>query len=65
MAIDKAECKRILTNRGVEFSADFHAFPSAAVIELVNMARQVKYKPPRQANGSTARYFFAWLNRKG
>lgn len=64
MTIDKDACKRVLTGRGVDFYADFHSLPSAAVIELVNMARAVNYKPPANANGSTARYFFAYLNRK-
>lgn len=42
---------------------DFHALPSSIVECLVEQARQHGYRKPRNANGSTGRYFHAYLVR--
>ena len=42
---------------------DFHALDSAAVDRLLIEADAVKYRKPRNANGSRARYFHAYLTR--
>jgi len=43
---------------------DFHALPSAQVESLVATAREYGYRAPRNANGSRARYWHAFLTRR-
>ena len=42
---------------------DFHALPSDRVSQLLVYADLHKYRRPRNANGSRARYFHAYLSR--
>jgi len=42
---------------------DFHALGSDAVERLLERADAWKYRQPRNANGSRARYFHAHLQR--
>lgn len=44
-------------------NVDFHALDSDAVERIVEQARLFKYRAPKNANGSTARYFHAYLVR--
>lgn len=44
-------------------SDDFHGLSSDAVHVLCQLAAKARYKLPRSANGSTARYYFARLSR--
>lgn len=48
----------------LDLAADFHALDSDTVQQLVDVAKAVGYRRPRNANGSTARYFFAYLARQ-
>lgn len=48
---------------GVNRTQDFHTLPSSTVERLVEQARFFKYRKPKNANGSTARYFHAYLVR--
>ena len=48
----------------LDLSADFHALDSDTVQRLADTAKAVGYRKPRNANGSTARYFFAYLARQ-
>lgn len=48
---------------GVDRTKDFHALHSSIVERLVEEARFFKYRAPKNANGSTARYFHAYLVR--
>lgn len=61
MATKKAAALALLP--GLDLAADFHALNSATVERLVEVARAVGYRKPRNANGSTARCFFAYLAR--
>ena len=49
---------------GLDLAADFHMLGSDTVARLVEVAKAVGYRRPRNANGSTARYFFAYLTRQ-
>lgn len=49
---------------GLDLAADFHTLNSDTVQLLADTARAVGYRAPRNANGSTARYFFAYLARQ-
>jgi hypothetical protein len=42
---------------------DFHALSSGAVDYLISHANQAGYRKPKNANGSRARYFHAYLQR--
>ena len=42
---------------------DFHALPSDDVERLIGFADLHKYRQPKNANGSRARYFHAFLTR--
>lgn len=44
-------------------AANFHALSSAQVERLLDAAKQYRYRKPKNANGSTARCFFAMLQR--
>lgn len=48
----------------VPFHADFHTLSSAQVDALITEANRVKYRRPKNANGSRARYFHNRLQRK-
>lgn len=43
---------------------DFHALPSSAVDSIIAAADRARYRKPRNANGSRARYFHAHLQRR-
>ena len=44
-------------------AADFHTLDSDTVLQLVDVAKAEGYRRPKNANGSMARYFFAYLAR--
>ena len=48
----------------LKLTADFFTLDSDTVLQLVDVAKAVGYRRPRNANGSTARYFFAYLARQ-
>jgi hypothetical protein len=58
------EARGILAAIGCEVNADFHALDSNQVARTLMEADQRKYKAPRNANGSRARYFFAYVQRR-
>lgn len=49
---------------GLDLAADFHTLNSATVQLLADTAKAVGYRAPKNRNGSTARYFFAYLARQ-
>lgn len=65
MAIDKANAKTQLSNVIYDWTADFHALDSYQVERLLEVAKSCGYRAPRVRNGSTARYFYAFLQRRG
>lgn len=48
----------------LDLKADFFTLSSSTIVELVDVAKAVGYRRPRNASGSTARYFFAYLARE-
>lgn len=61
--MDKKAAAMALLPR-LDLNADFFTLSSSTVVELVEVAKAVGYHKPRNANGSTARYFFAYLARR-
>lgn len=49
---------------GVLFDQDYFQQGHAAQILLADLAKSFGYRKPKNANGSTSRYFFALLNRR-
>lgn len=49
---------------GVPVGADFHTLRSSHVDKLEQAAADVRYRKPRNANGSTARYFHDLMQRR-
>ena len=47
----------------IDLDRDFHALDSAQVERILIAADRWRYRAPRNANGSRARYFHAYLQR--
>lgn len=60
--ITQNSARRILFECGA--IGDFHALPSAAVDKLLEHANARRYRKPRNAPGSRARMFHAYLTRR-
>ncbi len=61
--ITVSEAKQKLQAAGIDFSADFHVLRSDDVGLLLAMARATGYRKAKNAPGSRARMFFAYLAR--
>jgi len=59
--IDPQTAREILRN--CHATGDFHSLGTEAVDRLLAHADAMKYRRPKNANGSRARYFHAWLTR--
>lgn len=64
MAIDITSTLSAFNAAGIDINADFHTLTSSQVDVLVDLAKTQGYRKPVQANGSTARYYFAAVQRK-
>lgn len=49
---------------GVDFDSGFFMQPSSKIAIIVDLAKAHGYRKPKQANGSTGRYFFKLLQRQ-
>lgn len=54
----------VLHRAGVAIGADFHTLNSSQVEALLVEADRVKYRKPKNANGSRGRYFHDMLQRR-
>ena len=48
---------------GISLKDDFHTLRSSQVEVIVQLAKESGYRKPKNANGSTGRYYFAALQR--
>jgi len=48
----------------IPYGRDFHTLNSQQVQNVIDAANARKYRAPKHANGSRARYFYAYLMRK-
>lgn len=62
--IRRTLAEAVLANCGVPLGADFHTLRSWQVDSLLAWAKANKYRKPRNAVGSTARYYHAMLQRR-
>jgi hypothetical protein len=59
------DARATLQNLGLwPVQPDFHTLPASKVDALLAEADRVKYRKPRNANGSRGRYFYAMLCRR-
>lgn len=62
MSKDYSKAVSAAIHQGVRFDIDFHAQSKGEV--LAELAKEFGYRKPRDANGSTGRYFFQRLQRQ-
>ena len=53
-----------LAKQGIKLTEDFHTLNSMQIESLLSEAKLHGYRKPKNANGSTARYFFEACKRK-
>lgn len=59
----KDDAKDIARRYNIVLDVDFHTLTSSAVQRVIDAADERKYRKPKSANGSRARYFHAALVR--
>lgn len=59
----KSAALLLATRAGIDLKKDFFTLSNSAVVKLGEIADVVGYRRPKHANGSRARYFFAYLQR--
>lgn len=62
--MSREKAREVLVECDVELGADYHRLNSDRVLALVDAAKAHGYKKPKDANGSTGRYFHAYLQRR-
>lgn len=63
MSLDRFAAREILARIGATLETDFHTLDTSRVESVLEFADLHKYRKPRAANGSRARYFFAHVQR--
>lgn len=63
MKMDGNTAAEILCSVNATVDTDFHTLTSAQVERITAAADRHNYRKPRGANGSRARYFFAYCQR--
>jgi hypothetical protein len=53
----------IFNSAGIDTRADFHTLTSSQVEAILEAAKESGYRKPKNASGSTARYFFQAVAR--
>lgn len=61
--LNRSEAHSLAARFHIPLDRDFHSLDSAQVESVIAAADSVKYRRPRNANGSRARYFQAYLVR--
>lgn len=60
----RTNAREMLASAKIDVGQDFHTLASWQVDSLLQEADRVKYRKPRTANGSRARYFHDLLQRR-
>jgi hypothetical protein len=63
MRLTRREARQILWGREIPLGVDFHALRSSQVDQIIHAANARNYRAPKNANGSRARCFHAYLIR--
>ena len=56
--------REILNSIGASLDQDFHTLSSSQVEALLEWADRVRYRKPKNANGSRGRYFYQLVQRR-
>lgn len=59
----RAEAIALAARHEIPLNKDFHTLPASTVDRITAAADERKYRKPKNANGSRARYFHAYLVR--
>lgn len=62
--IDRSDAREILRRCEVPIGTDFFTLDSFRVEMLVSEGRKIKYRKPKNANGSYGRYFHDYMQRR-
>jgi hypothetical protein len=60
----RAHALFILHSLNIALGQDFHTLNASNVIDILEFADKAKYRKPKNANGSRARYYFNLLQRR-
>lgn len=61
--MDRSKAANLRNKYHIPTEKDFYQLSSSEVERVLEAADSVKYRKPRNANGSRARYFFAAIQR--
>lgn len=61
--LTRNEARALAAKWDFRWNANFHALPSDEVDNIIAAADSRGYRKPRNANGSRARYFHAYVRR--
>ncbi len=64
MRIERLQAIAILQLCKIPIPADYHTLDNDTVLSLLDCAKEAKYRKPKNANGSTGRYFHDYLQRQ-
>lgn len=59
----RSQAYDLASNYGFRLDVDFHTLSASDVERVIAAADNWRYRAPRNANGSRARYFHAYLQR--
>lgn len=59
----RAEAIALAARHKIPLNQDFYTLPASTVERITAAADERKYRKPKNANGSRARYFYAYLVR--
>lgn len=64
VALARAHARAVLAQSNIAIGQDFHTLRSSQVESLLVSADLLKYRKPKNANGSRARYFHDLMQRR-
>lgn len=62
--MNKYNTESLAAQFNIELGKNFYTLSASEVCKVLDAADFVRYRKPRNANGSRGRYFYALLNRK-
>ena len=62
--MEREVARKILADCNVEIGQDYDRLDTDRVLAILDAAAERGYKKPKDANGSTGRYFHAYLQRR-
>lgn len=61
---ERLNARTVLASAHIALGQDFHTLSASQVDQILVEADRVKYRKPKNANGSRGRYFHALLQRR-